>query len=86
MDTEQIQQRMRLRRAAIDEKLDLLTIETRATRRNSLRVLGALALAAATAVVWTRRRRKRRRALIRRIAPPLATQPRHGRDSSMTRV
>jgi hypothetical protein len=59
MDTEQIQQQMRVQRATIDAKLDLLTDRASRARRRSvpalLTVLGILT----AAIVWARTRSAR---------------------------
>ncbi len=62
MDSEQIQQQMRIRRAAIDAKLDLLVQATARARRRGLPALIAIATTAAF-MLWVRRRRARKATL-----------------------
>ena len=56
MDSEQIQQQMRIRRAAIDAKLDVLVDAAATVRRRGLPALIAITTWAAI-VLWVRRRR-----------------------------
>jgi hypothetical protein len=59
MDSEQIQRQMRMRRAAIDAKLDLLLRATATARRRGLPTV--IAIVSMTAlVVWIRRRSARK--------------------------
>ena len=58
MDSEQIQQQMRIRRAAIDAKLDLLLDATATARRRGLPASIAIATTVAI-MLWVRRRRAR---------------------------
>lgn len=59
MDTEQIQQAMRVRRAAIDVKLDLL-VGRMATVRRSVPAALAVMLVVSAIAMWARRRAVRR--------------------------
>ena len=60
MDTEQIQQQMRVRRAAIDAKLDLIATGTAVVRRRTLPAVVGMLSALAAGIVWARRRSKQR--------------------------
>jgi hypothetical protein len=60
MDTQQIQQQMRVRRAAIDAKLDLLDHTATEVRRRSMPVLIAAVSALSLILMWTRRRATRK--------------------------
>ena len=64
MDPEQIREEMRLRRASIDRKLDLLAVYTRNAKQQTLRraVPVAMAIAGALAGVWAWKRRAEARA------------------------
>ena len=71
MDAEQIQQQMRMRRAAIDAKLDQLQMATAAARRRSAVAVLVMASAGILALLWSRRRARRkvaRRSVSRAIA------------------
>ena len=59
MDPEQIRQEMKLRRASIDRKLDLLAVYAREAKQQTLRraIPVAVAVAAAIVGVWTWKRR-----------------------------
>lgn len=59
MDTEQIEQRMRVRRAAIDAKLDLLARQTATARRFGVGAIAVVIGTVATALIWTQWRRRR---------------------------
>jgi hypothetical protein len=59
MDTEQIQQQMRERRAAIDTKLDQLSCAAATARRRSVPALLAMAASVAALMLWKRYRRGR---------------------------
>jgi hypothetical protein len=59
MDSEQIQQQMRIRRAAIDAKLDLLVDATATARCRGVPALIAIATTAAI-MLWVRRRSARK--------------------------
>jgi hypothetical protein len=56
MDSEQIQQQMRVRRAAIDARLDDLHAATIAASRRSAIAVLLVASAGVLAMVWVRRR------------------------------
>ena len=59
MDPEQIRQEMRLRRASIDRKLDLLAVYAHGAKQQTLRrgVPAVVALAAAIVGMWAWKRR-----------------------------
>jgi len=61
VDPEQIREEMRLRRASIDRKLDLLAVYTRNAKRQTLRraVPAVMAIAGALAGVWAWKTRAR---------------------------
>ena len=67
MDPEQIREEMRLRRASIDRKLDVLASYTREARRRTMRRAVPVAIAVVAVVVgiwaWKRRAPKPRRSL-----------------------
>lgn len=67
MDTEQIEQRMRVRRAAIDAKLDLLARQTATARRFGVGAIAVVIGTVATALIWTRWRRRRRAVRVRAL-------------------
>lgn len=60
MDTEQIQQRMRERRATIDATLDRVSRATAAARRRSVPAVMAIAASIAALMLWKRYRNSRR--------------------------
>ncbi len=70
MDTQQIEQQMRVRRAAIDAKLDLIAKATAPARRRAVPALIGVTSALGALVFWMRRRRAQR-ALITRPRPRL---------------
>ena len=61
MDPEQIREEMRLRRASIDRKLDLLAVYARDAKQRTLRraVPAAIAFSAALAGMWAWKSRRR---------------------------
>ena len=61
MDTQQIEQQMRERRATIDAKLDLLTRSAASAWRRGLPAVLGMAGAVAGLAAWSRRRGERRR-------------------------
>ena len=67
MDPEQIREEMRLRRAAIDRKLDVLAACTREAKQRTMRraIPAVVAIVAAAAGIWAWKRRapKPRRSL-----------------------
>ena len=66
MDTEQIQQQMRNRRAAIDYKIDLLNLRGRAARHQLVPMAAVVAVVLAGSFVVRRYLRSRRRTAARR--------------------
>lgn len=70
MDTQQIQQQMRVRRAAIDAKLDVIAQSTATVRRRSVPALIGIASVAGVFMLWFRRRNAQR-ALAARPTPRL---------------
>ena len=71
MDTQQIQQQMRARRAAIDAKLDLINQATSTLRRRGLPALIAIVSTVCAFLVWARRRTARK--AVRGTSPRLLT-------------
>ena len=66
MDTEQIQQQMRNRRAAIDGKLDLLAGRVLLARRRIMpAVIAVASVAGALVAIWVRKRNARKAVLAR---------------------
>jgi hypothetical protein len=52
MDAEQIEREMRVTRASIDRKLDLLTARTAATRTHATRIMTSALAAIAAFIAW----------------------------------
>ena len=61
MDPEQIREEMKLRRASIDRKLDLLAVYTRSAKQRTLHraIPAVMALAGALVGTWAWKRRRR---------------------------
>jgi len=68
VDTEQIQQQMRARRALIDQKLDALARQARQTRRQLLVPVSALVAAAVAVFIYRSRRRRLVKRRLRLVA------------------
>lgn len=72
MDTQQIQQQMRVRRAAIDAKLDLIAQSTATARRLTTPALIGIASVVGALILWVRRRNAQRALAARPTARLLA--------------
>jgi hypothetical protein len=67
VDTEQIQQQLRARRAAIDYKIDLLNVRGRAARKRLVPIAAVLVIVGGSFAVRRYLRSRRRMAVRRRL-------------------